>query len=145
MSEPFSPVEQLNEGANILRPLLEPAGFKFALTNTGKGSGGQFAVGEFTRGDRRLELHYRYGLGIANYHVGGPPLSHNEFMRAQGAEKTAAFPTVLDKSLRGFHALLADLESHGSAFLDADPAPFLELAKWCAANPRKTGFKALSD
>jgi len=41
--------------------------------------------------------------------------------------------------------VLADLESHGSAFLDADPAPFLELAKWCAANPRETGFKALSD
>ena len=36
----FSPEEQLRKGAEILRELLEPAGFNFAISAVGKGSGG---------------------------------------------------------------------------------------------------------
>jgi|694.fasta_scaffold00672_1 hypothetical protein len=145
MDHPFSPEEQLRAGAAILGELFEPAGFTFALSTVGNSSGGRFAIGEFIRGNHRLELHYRFGLGIVIYHVGDCSLSHAELMRSQGFSKHAEFPTILDKSLRGFHAILSDLRKFGGPFLDADASQFAILAEWCAKNPKPTGFKALSN
>ncbi len=144
MDNPFSPEEQLRAGAAILGELLEPAGFRFALSTVGSSSGGQFAIGEFVRGHHRLELHYRFGLGIVIYHIGDRSLSHTELMRSQGFSKQAAFPTILDKLL-GFHAVLSDLRNCGSPFLDADSLQFVLLSEWCVKNPKPTGFRALSD
>ena len=144
MDHQFSPEEQLRAGAAILCELLEPAGFTFALLTVGNSSGGRFAIGEFIRGDHRLELHYRFGLGIVIYHVGDCSLSHTEMMRSQGFSKQAEFPTVLDKSLRGFDAVLSDLRNYGGPFLDADATQFAILVAWCAKNPKPTGFNALS-
>src|ERR1700733_2642043 len=42
-------------------------GFVFGPTTAGDGSGGSFARGEFRGGNRRLELHYRYSLGLVTY------------------------------------------------------------------------------
>ena len=63
------PIARLREGTTILDPLLNEHGFNFVMTSAGKGSGGHFAVGEYRRGERRLELHYRWGLGIVCYRV----------------------------------------------------------------------------
>jgi hypothetical protein len=145
MEHPFSPEEQLRAGAAILVELLEPAGFRFAMPTVGNSSGGRFAIGEFVRGNHRLELHYRFGLGIVIYHIGDCSLSHTELMRSQGFSKQAEFPTILDKSLLGFHAVLSDLRNFGSPFLDGDSTQFALLAKWCAKNPKPTGVKALSN
>ncbi len=140
MEHPFSPEEQLLDGAAILGELLEPAGFAFALLTIGNSSGGRFAIGEFTRGNHRLELHYRFGLGIVIYHVGDCSLPHAELMRSQGFSKQAEFPTVLDKSLLGFHAVLSDLRNYGGPFLNADASQFAILVEWCAKNPKPTGL-----
>lgn len=143
MQNSISPEEQLGKGAELLRELLEPVGFSFGMSAVGNGSGGRFAVGEFVRGSHRLELHYRFGLGIVIYHVGSCSLSHEELMRALGKSNQAEYPTVLDKSLRGFQALAADLRKYGAPFLTNDSSRFNELVKWCAGNPRPTGFNAL--
>ena len=145
MDHSFSPEKQLRAGAAILGELLEPAGFTFALLTVGNSSGGRFAIGEFIRGNHRLELHDRFGLGIVIYHVGVCSLPHTELMRSQGFSKQSEFPTVLDKSLLGFHAVLSDLRNYGGPFLDADASQFVQLSEWCANNPKPTGFKALSN
>lgn len=145
IDNPFSPEEQLRAGAAILCDLLEPAGFKFAVSMVGNPSGGRLAVGEFVRGSHRLELHYRFGLGIVIYHIGDCSLSHAELMRSQGFSKQAEFPTVLDKSLKGFYAVLSDLRKFGGPFLGADASQFAILAEWCAKTPKPIGFKALSN
>ncbi|MBX3421877.1 MAG: hypothetical protein KF752_10025 [Pirellulaceae bacterium] len=132
-------------GAAILGELLEPAGFRFVMLTVGNSSGGQYSIGEFVRGNHRLELHYRFGLGIVIYHIGDRSLSHTELMRSQGFSKQAAFPTILDKSLLGFHAVLSDLRNCGGPFLDAESLQFALLSEWCVKNPKPTGFKALSN
>ncbi len=139
----FDPEDMLIQGSELLKPLLTPCGFTFNHLFTGTSSGGRASVGEFVRDRHRLELHYRWGLGIVNYHVRGFSLSHEEFMRALGAQKEAAFPTVLNKTLLGFEALLADLSRYGKPFTHGSTSDFESLALWCRNNPRKIGFGAL--
>lgn len=145
IDNPFSPEEQLRAGAAILCDLLEPAGFTFEVSMVGNPSGGRLAIGEFVRGSHRQELHYRFGLGIVIYHIGDCSLSHADLMRSQGLSKQAEFPTVLDKSLKCFYAVLSDLRKFGGPFLGADASQFAILAERYAKNPKPIGFKALSN
>lgn len=69
----MTPREVLERGVAILDSVLAPAGFRFVLREEGRGSGGDFAWGEYVRGERRLELHYRYSLGNVVYHAAGQP------------------------------------------------------------------------
>ena len=48
----FRPKDALLEGAKILDLVLLPKGFQFQLREKGRGSGGNFAWGEFVREDR---------------------------------------------------------------------------------------------
>lgn len=84
----------------------------------GRGSGGEFAYGEYARGDRRLELHFRYSLGLVTYHTGSNTLSHEAYMKALGAGSTEAqYPRYSDDLLDGFRHLAA-----GDDFLSGDAA-----------------------
>jgi hypothetical protein len=60
----MTPREILLRGKEELDPLLTPQGFYFEFRSEGPSSGGPFAWGEFVRGDRRLELHFRDSLGL---------------------------------------------------------------------------------
>ena len=62
-----TPQEELVEGIEHLRPMMEANGFEFSLGETGIGSGGTFAVGQFQRDDRILAFSVRYGLGLVEY------------------------------------------------------------------------------
>ena len=66
-----TPKQTLLAGVGILDSVLSPYGFVFEFRDEGIGAMGPFAWGEFVRGDRRLELHYRYGLGLVTYHADG--------------------------------------------------------------------------
>lgn len=62
-----SPEELLLRGVEILNPSMAAHGFVFGFGASGKGSGGLAAWGEFVRGARRLELNFRYSLGLVCY------------------------------------------------------------------------------
>ncbi|MDD4892152.1 MAG: hypothetical protein PHU85_19690 [Phycisphaerae bacterium] len=142
----FDPREQLLAGAVILEPAMGPAGFKFQLDATGRGSGGDFATGSFVRGDRRLELHYRWGLGIVVYHVGEWTLDHRSYMKLLDVDLESEFrSSSLDKTLDGFERLKKDLQRFGADFLNGDASQFRKLAEQLKDNPQIfSGFGALN-
>jgi len=77
-----SAAEILVDGRTILDPVLEPHGFVFEAEREGASSGGAFGSASYRRGDRRLELHYRFSLGLVRYHVGSEFLPHEDLMYA---------------------------------------------------------------
>lgn len=145
MEHPFVREKHLLAGAAILGELLEPLGFTFVSLTVGNSSDGRFAIGEYIRESRQLELHYCFGLGIVIYNLCDCSLPHTELMRSQGFSKQAEFPTVFDNSLLGFHAVLSDLLDVGGTYLDLDASQLAILADWCAKNPKPTGIDALSN
>jgi hypothetical protein len=110
--------ELLQRGADILAPALVPHGFQFNIVSSGSGSGGAFAHGEFTHGDRRLELHFRFSLGLVTYHIGSLSLAHDDYLRALlGRSRAGHYPGTSEEPLAGFEALRQDLVEHCSDFV----------------------------
>jgi len=139
-----NPEEVLREGVKLLEPVLGPAGFRFMLGSTGRGSGGAFASGAFVKGDRKLELHFRDSLGLVSYHIGTATLTHEEFVRAvhRGTGK-GRYPGVSSDPLQAFHDLREDIEGSGRAFLQGPAEDFEALVAWVRANPLPEGFHRL--
>jgi hypothetical protein len=110
--------EILQQGADILAQVLVPHGFHFSMVASGGSSGGAFAQGEFVRGDRKLELHLRWSLGLVTYHIGAQKLAHEDYMRALlGRSQAGHYPLCSDDPLAGFEALRQDLVEHCSDFI----------------------------
>jgi hypothetical protein len=111
-------VNMLQRGAELLASLLVPAGFTFEVLGSGKGSGGTFAFGQFHRGERRMEFHFRYTLGMVSYHLGSRSMSHEDYIHAVlGKRHASKYPGFSNQSMDGFRDLLSDLKEHGSDFL----------------------------
>lgn len=118
----------LTKGALLLEPALKPHGFSFLFRQEGQGSGGHFATGEFIRGDRRLELHFRYSLGLVAYHVGEACVSHSGYMDELGVRERAAYPGFSNEPLDGFRHLADDIERFGEDFLRGGGAVVIRAA-----------------
>ncbi|MBW3623255.1 MAG: hypothetical protein KY468_07585 [Armatimonadetes bacterium] len=139
----MNPKDILQAGCDILDPLLLPYGFDRLPIQEGKSSGGHFAFTEYRRGHRRLELHYRYSLGMVTYHIGGLSLEHRDYMRVVlGQRGGNQYPGFSNDPLDGFRHLRHDLEHYGQAFLEGLDEEFRRVVKTAARLP--TGFKALS-
>jgi hypothetical protein len=132
-------------GCEILDMVLVPLGFQFTLRDAGQSSGGDFAWGEYVRGDRRLELHFRWSLGLVMYHLGSTQVSHEGYVRAMGAAGGNAYPGFSDNALDGFRHLRRDLEKYGEVFLRGtdDELRSLLLRADEQEQHRPKGFKAL--
>ncbi len=111
------PKDVLKKGVKLLKPLLRSKGFRFRFGRAGKGSGGLYAWGEFVRKDRRLELHFRYSLGLVRYHVGQDSASHESYMRELNVWDQCEYPGFSDDPMDGFARLAHDL-SFANDFLD---------------------------
>ena len=111
-------MQMLQSGADVLASLLVPNGFTFEALGSGKGSGGAFAFGQFWRGKRRLEFHFRYTLGLVSYCLGALSMSHEDYMHAVlGKRHASKYPGFSSQPLDAFRDLLSDLEEHDSDFL----------------------------
>jgi hypothetical protein len=106
----ISPKEALLTGAEILGRILVPNGFEFHLRGVENGSGGKSAWGEFVRNDRRLELHFRFSLGLVRYHVRRWSASHESYMRELGVWSQCRYPGFSEKPVDAFHDLAHDLK-----------------------------------
>jgi hypothetical protein len=105
----FRPQDALLNGAKLLDPVLLPKGFNFHFREAGRGSGGNFAWGEFVRQDRRLELHFRKNLGLVRYHVSNLSASHEPYMRELGVWPQCRYPGFSEDPAAAFHDLAHDL------------------------------------
>jgi hypothetical protein len=106
----ISPRETLMSGAEILGRILVPNGFEFHLRGEENGSGGKSAWGEFVRNDRRLELHFRFSLGLILYHVRRWSASHETYMRELGAWPQCRYPGFSENPVDSFKDLAHDLK-----------------------------------
>jgi hypothetical protein len=104
-----NPSEALREGATILNEVLVPLGFHFVFGGDGKGSGGPYAWGNFVRGDRRLEIYFRFSLGLVRYHIGAVNASHDSYMTQLGVRGKCKYPGYSDDFKDAFRDLAHDL------------------------------------
>ena len=123
----MTPEEILRTGVEILAYVLSPHGFKLSAIETGSGSGGAFANASFKRHSlwsrqppRRLDLSFRYSLGLVTYSVGNASASHGAYMQALGVADQANYPGFSTDPLDGFRNLREDLQRFGSDFLSGD-------------------------
>ena len=70
--------------------MMEANGFEFSLGETGIGSGGTFAVGQFQRDDRILAFSVRYGLRGSTLHPGFRPFSESASSAGAGLKAATA-------------------------------------------------------
>ena len=113
----------------MLTPLLAAHGFRFEGVSAGKASGGRYAEWAFRKDDRRLELHYRYSLGLVRYHADAVSASHAAYMKTLGVEDRCQYPGYPDDQLDGFRHLLHDLQHFGEAFLRGDTEALVRAAQ----------------
>ena len=122
------PKSELEAGIVILDPALLPHGFIFHFQNSGRGSGGNFAWGKYVRGDRSLDLHHRWGLGIIQYNIADLSIDHSAYLNSLGVDNESdLLSTPLESGLDRYHALRSDIENFCSDFVTG---PAIE---WAAA------------
>ena len=122
------PKSELEAGIVILDPALLPHGFIFHFQNSGRGSGGNFAWGKYVRGDRSLDLHHRWGLGIIQYNIADLSIDHSAYLKSLGVDNESdLLSTPLESGLDRYHALRSNLENFCSDFVTG-PA-----TEWAAA------------
>jgi hypothetical protein len=126
--------EVFGEGVQVLRPLMSSHGFEFGGEYGHQyysivGRGEEVVRGEFSRGNRRLELEVWYSLGPVNYRIGDLWLTHESYLRALGVPAGLnAYPAFSDDPVEGFRHLKLDLENFASEFLAADAPVFIAAA-----------------
>jgi len=112
------PKSELEAGIVILDPALLPHGFIFHFQNSGRGSGGNFAWGKYVRGDRSLDLHHGWGLGIIQYNIADLSIDHSAYLKSLGVDNESdLLSTPLESGLDRYHALRSDLENFCSDFV----------------------------
>jgi hypothetical protein len=103
------PKQALLDGVEILEKVLLVKGFAFQFRKEGRGSGGEFAWGEFVREGRRLEVHFQYILRSVRYHASDQSASHESYMRELGVWSQCLYPGFWVEAGGPFPALAHDL------------------------------------
>lgn len=120
----------LAEGADILAPLMIENGFSFSIDAEGHSSGGDFAQGAWRKGNRKLELHFRFSLGLVGYYVGEAGVGHEGYVWAvTGKRRAGRYPGSSTEPLDAFRHLKDDIEEHCSVFLRGTDQELIEIIK----------------
>jgi hypothetical protein len=139
-----NPLEILMRGCTILDGVLSKHGFNKQEITSGKGSGGYYAETSYTNGSRKLELHYRWSLGLVTYHFGSITLDHEAYMHALlGSNGGNKYPGFSDDPLEQFRSLVHDIEKFALAFLVGDEVEFGRCAELARKHASLSGFERL--
>jgi hypothetical protein len=103
----------LEAGAKIVGAVIEPHGFVWVPGKTHEGHPGNAARGTFVKGDRQLELGFRWSLGSVTYRIGTTSVTHEALMRYSGHQADAAYPGYSTDLLDAFRHLASDREKLG--------------------------------
>jgi hypothetical protein len=138
-------LETFRAGCEILDAVMKPHGFTFVKGASGRSSGGNYASGEYVKGDRRLEIHLRYSLGLVTYQIGCLTLTHDAYMRALlGRGGGNKYPGFSNDPLDGFRHLGHDLTQFCGDFLSGSGEEFKRCVAKAQEQEKIKGFKSLS-
>jgi len=131
----------LHQGSELLMPLFAAHGFTFVQSGGGESSGGPFAFGEFRRGNRWFEFHFRFSLGMVSYHLDSESISHEEYMcSVLGKPNLSHYPGFSNDPLDAFRDLREDIQNYCIEFLAGTNEAFqrrIEDARICWASRPK--------
>jgi len=140
-----NPAEILEHGCAILDAVLQRYGFKREKIVSGKASGGPFATTSYLNGNRKLELHFRFSLGLVSYHFGLASVSHEAFMKAAlGPNGGNKYPGFSNDPLTAFRDLAYDLETHCNSFLTGNQSEFTRNVGIARRDEALKGFERLA-
>ncbi len=123
---------------------LSRAGSASSLLAQAKVAGGISPLARYANGERRIELHFRFSLGLVTYHFGSVSIGHEAYLGAiLGAGGGNKFPGFSDEPLDGFRGLAYDLETYAKAFLAGDMAEFVRSVELARKEEALPGFARL--
>ena len=134
----------LKEGRTYIDPIMESNGFSWVSGFSGKSSGGFSDSGVYVKDDRRVELHFRWSLGLVTYHIGDIQISHEDYMLYVAGKGKASYPGFSKDPIDGFKHLAEDLQKYGHDFLSGSGAKLLEAIKNKNERSKLSGFQRLS-
>ena len=138
------PREMLLEGRHAIDPVLARHGFTFHQGSSGASSGGPSVNGWYVNGNRKLELHYRFSLGLVTYHFEKASLDHTSYMRVLLGDKGGnKYPGFSDHPLAAFESLAYDLEHFAAAFLEGNFDEFARVVAVAEEWNKISGFARL--
>jgi hypothetical protein len=130
----------LKQGKRLVDPVMQAHGFAWEPMSAGRSSGGTFDSGRYVKGDRSLELHFRWSLGMVTYHIGKLSLSHEDYMRHVAPAGGSKYPGFSSDPMAAFRDLAEDLEKYCLDFLSGS-GQVLQQAKGAAdRHSKKPGF-----
>jgi hypothetical protein len=142
----MDPHEILRNGHQILDAVLLGQGFTFNETEGGKSSGGHFASGKYEKGNRNLELHFRWSLGLVRYHIGDLSLSHENYMCALlGPSGGNKYPGFSEDPLDAFRDLAYDLGRFCGDFLAGPGEEFARCVKIAKNLETRSGLSRMAE
>jgi len=138
-------LETFRAGCTILDEVLNRHRFFLIEGLSSESSGGNFASGEYVRDDRRLEIHFRFSVGLVTYHVGSLSLVHDSYMQVLlGKNGGNQYPGFSEDPLDGFRDLRYDLSHFCEDFLNGSGEEFAGCVKKANELAKIKRFKALS-
>jgi hypothetical protein len=140
----MNPKEILEKGRKYIDSIMESNGFQWESGLSGRGSGGQFDRGQYIKDDRKLDLHFRYSLGLVKYHIGNISLSHEDYMSYVAGKGNSKYPGFSSDPYDGFRHLADDLKNYAKDFLSGTGEEFIKAKEKAIEREKLSGFKKLS-
>ncbi len=107
----MKPLTDLTNGLQILEPFLFRYGFVLDNYENGKGSGGQFTIANYKKGNKKFIIGYRFSIGELGYQFENFSVGHTFYLDHLGFADKKQFPDYQsDDKLLAFRHILHDLE-----------------------------------
>jgi hypothetical protein len=125
--------QALLAGIEKIDPILNPLGYAFEISGFGVSSGGPFASGFYSKGEKIIGLIYRAGpgLGAVGYEYRQLGILHNDLMlylnksvESKLRYSVRKFASVSREGGDPFEALAYDTQSFALEFLGSDDSNF---------------------
>ena len=145
--------QALLAGVEKVGPILNPIGFMFEISGVGVSSGGPFASGFYSKGEKGIGLIYRSGpgLGAVIYEYDQLGILHTDLMKHLGksdvsmlkysARKFASFSREKENV---FEALAYDIQNFALEFLNSNDAEFKSIIQQISSSKKAIGDRKRS-
>lgn len=126
----------LKEQVPIVGSYLKENEFLLSNSQIDKGSGGFFIICRFEKGNRKINIFYRYSLGPVEYSIGENKIDHVSYMKFLQVDEKSKYPGFTDSPEESFKNLLSDIKNYCQDFICGDGDQFQEFSRKLRTDPR---------